>query len=59
MHELPELSAADVQRATPRVLVRCAVCECDQALVRSHAAADRVLETHLATCPGNTFTLGG
>ena len=34
------------------VLVRCAVCERDQALVRSHAAADRVLATHLDTCPG-------
>ena len=43
MRQSPELSAADMQLAAPRVLVRCAVCECDQALVRSHADADRVL----------------
>jgi hypothetical protein len=35
-----------------RVLVRCAVCERDQALVTSHAAADRVLTSHLDDCPG-------
>ena len=34
------------------VLVRCAVCECDQALVPSHADADRVLTRHLGDCPG-------
>ncbi len=59
MRQFPELSAADVQLSAPRVLVRCAVCECDQALVRSHADADRVLETHLAMCPGSIPTLGG
>jgi hypothetical protein len=35
-----------------RVLVRCAICEQDRALVRSHEAADRVLSAHLLDCPG-------
>ena len=34
------------------VLVRCAICERDQTLVPSHAAADRVLTRHLSECPG-------
>jgi hypothetical protein len=36
---------------SPLVLVRCAMCECDQALVRSHADADRVLRRHIIDCP--------
>jgi hypothetical protein len=41
-----------------RLLVRCAMCEADQALVRSHAAADRVLRTHLAECPAANGAAG-
>ena len=53
MHQVAELSTAQVQLDAPRMLVRCAICECDQTLVRSHADADRVLQTHLAACRGN------
>lgn len=35
-----------------RLLVLCAICERDQALVGSHDAADRVLTVHLEDCPG-------
>ena len=57
MQLLAELSAARAELEAPRVLVRCAMCECDQALVRTHADADRVLHTHLAECPGNRCRL--
>ena len=59
MQLLAELSAANSKVEVPRVLVRCAICECDQALVRSHADADRVLQTHLAECPGNVRVNSG
>ena len=59
MQLLAELSAARAELEAPRVLVRCAMCECDQALVRTHADADRVLHTHLAECPGNVRTAAG
>ena len=59
MHQVAEVPAAHVQLEAPRVLVRCAICECDQTLVRSHADADRVLQTHLAACPGSSRADGG
>ena len=59
MQLLAELSATSAEVLVPRVLVRCAICECDQALVRSHADADRVLQTHLPACPGNVRAASG
>lgn len=45
-------AVADCESSTGRVLVRCALCEQDRALVRSHEAADRLLAAHLLDCPG-------
>lgn len=54
-----ELGAVELCTATStlqlelgRILVRCAICEGDRALVRSHDAADRLLVAHLIECPG-------
>lgn len=58
MQTLGELVGATVGAGGPRVLVRCAMCECDQALVRTHADADRVLARHVGQCPANISSPG-
>lgn len=52
----PEVAAAMLRRTLGRVLVRCAICEQDSALVRSHDVADRLLAAHLLDCPGQGET---
>jgi hypothetical protein len=54
-----EQSTATLPVRIRGVLVRCAICERDQTLVPSHAAADRVLTTHLRECPGPPSEVAG
>lgn len=52
----PSVAAPTPQPIVGRVLVHCAICEQDRALVHSHDAADRLLAEHLADCPGPSAT---